>query len=90
MFCIHGLGVYVGHVTLSRMIKFCPMLYSTEHENLNSHQIDPMKIEFFLFIQLFYYYVVPSVCLSVRLPVCPSVNFSCVLHNSDTVQDIFS
>ena len=32
------------------------------------------------------YYVVPSVRLSVR-PL--SVNFSCPLHNSDTVQDIF-
>ena len=26
---------------------------------------------------------------SVHLCVCPSVNFSCSLHNSDTVQDIF-
>ena len=31
------------------------------------------------------YYVVHSVRLSGR----PSVNFSCPLHNSDTVQDIF-
>ena len=35
------------------------------------------------------YYVVPSVRLSVRMSVCPFVNFSCPLHNSDTVQDIF-
>ena len=31
------------------------------------------------------YYVVPSV----RLSVGPSINFSCQLHNSVTVQDIF-
>ena len=31
----------------------------------------------------------PSVRLSVRLSVCPSVNFSCPLHNSDTIQDTF-
>ena len=33
------------------------------------------------------YYVVLSVRLSVLTSVCPSVNFSCPLHNSDTVQD---
>ena len=35
------------------------------------------------------YYVVPSVIPSLCLSVRPSVNFSCPLHNSDTVQGIF-
>ena len=35
------------------------------------------------------FYVVPSVGPSVRMSACPSFNFSCPLHTSDTVQDIF-
>ena len=35
------------------------------------------------------YYVVPSVRPDVCLSICPSVNFSCPLHKSVTVQDIF-
>ena len=31
------------------------------------------------------YYVVASI----HTPVCPSVDFSCPLHNSDTIRDIF-
>ena len=35
------------------------------------------------------YYVMPSVRLSVCPSICPSINFSCLLHNSITLQHIF-
>ena len=51
------------------------------------------KMFFFTPVKDGSYHVVPSlrpsVCLSDLLSVRPSVNFSCPLHNSDTVQDIF-
>ena len=29
------------------------------------------------------------ICLALRPSLCLSINFSCLLHNSDTIQDIF-
>ena len=43
----------------------------------------------FLYASLRWVVLCPALHPSVRRSICPSINFSCPLHNSDTVQDIF-
>ena len=62
------------------------MLNSAEHEILNAHKYESFeKFSFYTPVKDGSFYVVPSVRPSVWM----SVNFSFLLHNSDTVQDIF-